>query len=193
MAQQGVADRDARRRMAVLQSSPPDGRPISLKTTSTIASIRSSLLATWRYSAIGATSSISASVRMRERLQPAGVGHGRWPSAAPAPCSGAAATQRPDRVLVAIPCSSLCRRARRLSPVLTVYSVRSSVYIIHVDRVHRTLADQQRGLPHEGDLQDRYGSAEVLAARDIEKPEIGDARSSSASTRPRSTSVTGSS
>jgi hypothetical protein len=35
--------------MAVFQSAPPEGRPISLKTTSIIASMRSSLLAMWRY------------------------------------------------------------------------------------------------------------------------------------------------
>ena len=43
-------------------------------------------------------------------------------------------------------------------------------------------------------VQDRYGSAEVLEARDIDKPrDRGHATSWSASTRHRSTSVTGSS
>ena len=165
----------ARSRMAVFQSAPPEGRPISLKTTSTIASMRSSLLATWRYSAMGATSSISASVRMVSASSPPASACA-IAAAAPAPCSGGGAAP----LAASHACghshdSSVSRLGRYdLAAVDSVRRTRyrDTSYTRRVRRISDSLGELRPAM--KAIVQDRYGSAEVLEARDIEKPEIGD-------------------
>jgi hypothetical protein len=91
MAESASRTAIARSRMADFQSPSNDGTPISLKTSSTIASMRSSLLATWRYSAIGPTPSSSPSRRMvRDSIPPSSA-------RAMAACSTRARDRRPRR------------------------------------------------------------------------------------------------
>src|SRR5215203_1903997 len=161
----------ARSRMAVFQSAPPEGRPISLKTTSIMASMRSSLLAMWRYSAIGATLSISASWRMVSASSP--------------PASACAIAARSTR--------SLLRRRRGSARGIVGVAIGATPRVgwgsCPLDCVRRThycyisytkqrtsfvfvVGKLRPGM--QAIIQDKYGSAEVLEARDIDRPAIAE-------------------
>src|SRR5829696_2012536 len=160
--------------MAVFQSAPPDGRPISLKTTSIMASVRSSLLAMWRYSAMGATLSISASWRMVRASSPLASA-----------CAMAARSTRSlfrrrrgsARGIAGVAIGTTPRisfgQSRSLL-VLIVYAVRVNVYIVHKPRTSLETSSGKLRPGMQAIVQDWYGSAEVLEARDIDRPAIGD-------------------
>src|SRR5687767_6759622 len=117
-----------------------------------MASMRSSLFATCRYSAIGATPSTSASLRMVSVSIP--------------PLSAWSMAARSTR--------SLLRRGRaradRFETIffLTAYIVRISV-AAYAYKVHKIWETGMKAI-----VQDHYGSPEMLALRDIDKPTLGE-------------------
>ena len=123
-------------------SRPRPGTPISLKTTSTIPSMRSSLLATWRYSAIGATSSSSASLRMVRASSPPCIRVRDRGSEHPLPAQALRAARRSAAACRVSPSRSRCLRSIGALDMRTLYADTCTRYT--TQRVHRTSIAEAR-------------------------------------------------